>query len=175
MIRRIVLSLLLLAAPASAMDGPAPANVSACFTPGGPEHCAKRIVAAIDGAQRSVRMQAYSFTDAGIAKALVEAKKRGVAVEVILDKSQAQQRYSVALYLARAGVPVWIDAPSGIAHNKVVILDERVVITGSFNFTKAADTQNVENVVVLDSPDIARWFMAEWNARRAVSRDFATK
>ena len=89
----------------------------------------------------------------------------------ILDKSQAERRYSAAGYLARAGIPVWIDDAAGIAHSKVLIIDGRLVITGSFNFTKAADTANVENIVVLESPDVARWFAAEWEARRAKIED----
>ena len=64
-------------------------------------------------------------------------------------------RYSGAVYLVHAGVPVWIDDGPAIAHNKVVILDGRTVITGSFNFSKAADTRNAENVVVIESETVA--------------------
>jgi phospholipase D len=69
-------------------------------------------------------------------------------------------------------VPVWIDDQLAIAHNKVLIIDGHLVITGSFNFTKSAETRNAENVVMIDSPRVAGWFAANWDARRAVSRAF---
>lgn len=98
-------------------------------------------------------------------------------VEAVLDKSQDRRddprgHYSSAVYLVHAGVLVWIDDQLAIAHNKVVVIDGHLVITGSFNFTRSADSRNAENVVMIDSGDVARWFMANWEARRAVSRVF---
>jgi phosphatidylserine/phosphatidylglycerophosphate/cardiolipin synthase-like enzyme len=90
-------------------------------------------------------VQAYSFTSAPIAKALLNAHKRGVKVEVILDRSQKTQKYSSATFLYNVGIPVKIDAQHTIAHNKVMIIDGETVITGSFNFTKPADENNAEN------------------------------
>jgi phosphatidylserine/phosphatidylglycerophosphate/cardiolipin synthase-like enzyme len=100
-----------------------------------------------------------------------------VDVAAILDKSQDRQddprgRYSPAVYPAHAGVRVLIDDEPAIAHSKVVVLDGRIVITGSFNFTLSADTRNAENVVVLDSAEVAGWFLANWRGREAVSRAF---
>lgn len=70
---------------------------------------------------------------------------------------------------------VWIDDGPAIAHNKVIIIDGRTVITGTFNFTKSADERNAENVVVLGSPEVASWFAANWDARRAASRPFTVE
>jgi phospholipase D len=165
---RFTLPLLLCAAfPAAAMDGPAPAQVSACFTPGA-ESCAAAIASAIDGAQRTVLVQAYRLTSAPILHALAAAKRRGVSVAVILgpDAEQpehARPRRRVSRSRGRDGV---------VRCERKVIVDGRLVITGSFNFTKAADTANVENMVEIDSPEVARWFVASWEARRAVSRVF---
>jgi phosphatidylserine/phosphatidylglycerophosphate/cardiolipin synthase-like enzyme len=89
----------------------------------------------------------YSFTSPAIAKALADAKARGVNVEVILDKSQWTEKYSGATYLANHKIPVLIDDKHAIAHNKVMIIDGNTVITGSFNFTKAAEEKNAENVI----------------------------
>jgi phosphatidylserine/phosphatidylglycerophosphate/cardiolipin synthase-like enzyme len=80
-------------------------------------------------------VQAYSFTSALIAKALVDAHKRGVRVQVILDKSQRTEQYSSADFLANQRVPTTIDANHAISHNKVMVIDGEIVITGSFNFT----------------------------------------
>jgi len=77
------------------------------------------IVKAIDSAKSSILVQAYSFTSAPIAKALIEAKKRGVVIAAILDKSQRTEKYSGATFLKNEGIPVMIDAAHAIAHNKV--------------------------------------------------------
>ena len=121
--------------------------VEVCFSPHG--GCTEAVVHEIDNAQSSILVQAYSFTATPIAKALVEAQQRGVHVEVILDKSQKTEEYSEADFLLHAGIPVAIDAKHAIAHNKVMIIDGRVVITGSFNFTKQAEEHNAENLLII--------------------------
>ena len=130
------------------------------FTPGG--DCTGRIVDTIGTAQHTILVQAYSFTSASIAKALVDAKKRGVDVHVILDKSQRTERYSGADFLANGGVPVPIDAVHAIAHNKVMVIDGSTVITGSFNFTKAAQERNAENLLVIHDADLATRYAENW-------------
>lgn len=122
-------------------------SAGACFTPG--QDCTGQLVKLLDGAQREILVQAYSFTSAPIAKALRDAHKRGVAILVILDKSQRTERYSSADFLAHAGIPVFIDAAHAIAHNKVMLIDQTILVTGSFNFTKAAQERNAENLLVL--------------------------
>jgi phosphatidylserine/phosphatidylglycerophosphate/cardiolipin synthase-like enzyme len=158
---------------------PTTAEVSVCFTPG-PASCAALIANAIDAARVSIRVQAYWLTSTPILAALAAAQRRGVDVEAILDKSQDRQgetrgRYSSAVYLVHAGVRVWIDEAPAIAHNKIIVIDASRVVTGSFNFTKSADTRNAENVVVLDSREVASWFTGNWEARRDVSRAFAAE
>lgn len=138
-----------------------------CFTPG--QDCTGVIVAELDGAKRTVLVQAYSFTSAPIAKALVDARKRGIDVRVILDKSQRSERYSSAQFLVNAGIPTWIDDKVAIAHNKVMVIDGTTVITGSFNFTKSAQEKNVENLLVLRDPDLASKYAANWESRRQKS------
>lgn len=120
------------------------------------------VVRALDNAKRSVLVQAYSFTSAPIAKALVNAHRRGVKVLVILDKSNRTQRYSSAEFLLRMGVPTWIDSEHAIAHNKVMVIDDEEVITGSFNFTKAAETRNAENLLVIHDPNLAERYAHNW-------------
>jgi phosphatidylserine/phosphatidylglycerophosphate/cardiolipin synthase-like enzyme len=88
---------------------------------------------ALDNAKSSVLVQAYSFTSAPIAEALVKAHRRGVKVQVLLDKSQRTEKYSSADFLANAGITTKIDAAHAIAHNKVMIIDKEIVITGSFS------------------------------------------
>jgi len=98
------------------------------------------------GAHSTVLVQAYSFTSEPIAQALIEAYARGVDVEVILDKSQRTEDDARARPLLDAGIPVRSDAVHAIAHNKVMVIDGDTVITGSFNFTKAAEERNAETL-----------------------------
>jgi phosphatidylserine/phosphatidylglycerophosphate/cardiolipin synthase-like enzyme len=130
----ILLTLIAVAMPALSGESDCP-RVTVCFTPG--ENCTQTIVQTLDLAKSSIQAQAYSFTSAPIAKALLDAHKRGVQVQVILDKSQRSDKYSSADFLANQGVPVVIDANHAIAHNKIIIIDGETVLTGSFNFTKA--------------------------------------
>ena len=123
-----------------------PTAVEVYFSPSG--GCTEAVVREIDAANATVIIQAYSFTSAPIAKALVAAHKRGVDVRVILDKSQRTEKYSSADFVAHAGIPTWIDAQHAIAHNKVIVIDGETVLTGSFNFTKAAEEHNAENLLV---------------------------
>jgi phosphatidylserine/phosphatidylglycerophosphate/cardiolipin synthase-like enzyme len=104
------------------------------FSPNG--GCTEAIVKEITNAKSEILVQAYSFTSAPIAKALVDAHKRGVKVEAILDKSQRSEKYTSATFLADSRIPTFIDARHAIAHNKIMIIDQETVITGSFNFTE---------------------------------------
>ena len=117
-------------------------------------------------------MQAYSFTSAPIAKALVETHKRGVEVQVILDKSQKTEKYSEADFVAHHGIPVLIDSRHAINHNKVMIIDGQTVITGSFNFTKSAEENNAENLVIIRDGAIAGKYAANWREHAAHSEPY---
>ena len=83
------------------------------------------------------------------ATARFDAHKRGVSFQIILDRSQRKQRYTSADFTAHAGILTYIDAAHAITHNKVMIIDRSVVITGNFNFTKKAKQKNVENLLVV--------------------------
>jgi phosphatidylserine/phosphatidylglycerophosphate/cardiolipin synthase-like enzyme len=153
--RSILLGLLLVIS-AKAMD------IQVYFSPKG--GCTEAVVTSLKGAKSNVLVQAYSFTSAPIAKALVEAEKRGVKVQVILDKSQRTEKYNEADFLVHEGVPTWIDAKHAIAHNKIMIIDGKTVLTGSFNFTKAAENNNAENLLVIQDPTLAAKYTANWQA-----------
>lgn len=96
--------------------------VQVCFSPKG--GCTETIISRIDKAKSEIFVQAYSFTSAPIAKALLNARKRGVKVEAILDKSQRRERYTSATFLANSGIPTYIDDKHAIAHNKVMVIDK---------------------------------------------------
>jgi len=129
------------------------------------------IIEVLDNAKESVHVQAYSFTSAPIAAALKRAHDRGIAVKVILDKSQVSEKYTSATFLKRAGISIWIDRHHAIAHNKVMVVDGRTVITGSFNFTKSAEERNAENLLVIADEHIANQYLANWERCKGHSQE----
>ena len=141
------------------------------FSPKG--GCTQAIVRELRAARQSILVQAYSFTSAPIAAALVEAARRGVLIEVVLDKSNRTGKYSSADFVAHAGIPTWLDERHAIAHSKVMILDEATVITGSFNFTKAAEESNAENLLILRSPELASRYTQQFLEHRRHSVSYA--
>ena len=170
-VRRVALLSLLLGLTASSFPAVA-AQVTVCFSPPLPDGCdpTKTIVDALSDAQHQILVQAYEFTSAPIAKAIVEARRRGIDVRVILDKSNEHGSYSASKFLQHEGVAVTIDSAHNIAHNKVMIVDGQTVITGSFNFTKSAEDQNAENLVVIRDTDIATLYIRNWNDHLAHSQ-----
>jgi len=130
-------------------------SIRVYFSPNG--GCTDAILIEINQAKSEILLQAYSFTSQPIAQALIRAQKRGVKISAVLDKSNRSQKYSAATFLKNMGIPVFIDDKHAIAHNKIMIIDNRVVITGSFNFSKAAEDKNAENLLILDDlPDLTR-------------------
>ena len=127
------------------------------------------VVDALNGAKVAVVVQAYSFTSAPIARALVEAHDRGVDVQVILDRKETGTKYSSADFLAHAGIVTFIDGAHAIAHNKVMVIDGLAVITGSFNFTTAAEQRNAENLLVIRDRSLAARYLENWRAHAAHS------
>jgi phosphatidylserine/phosphatidylglycerophosphate/cardiolipin synthase-like enzyme len=130
------------------------------FSPKG--GCTDAIINAIEQAKTEIKVQAYSFTSAPIAKALLVARKRNVDVQIILDKSQRKQSYSSYTFFQNQGIPVYIDSAHAIAHNKIMIIDKETVITGSFNFTKAAEEKNAENLLIIKSKELAKIYIENW-------------
>ena len=152
MIRAILFVAALSSVPATA------AELDPCFTPG--ENCTRKIVDEIDSAKGSLLVQAYEFTSYPIINAIVRANDRGVDVSIILDqdndKAKRSGQESIAAHLIAHGLFVLIDNRH-IAHNKVMVIDGKDVITGSFNFTIAAQDRNAENVLIIhDNPVIAK-------------------
>ena len=106
------------------------------FSPKG--GCTEAIIRELGKAKASVLVQAYLFTSAEIGKALLDAHKRGVKVQVILDKSQRNTKYPPAAFFANAGIPTRIDAAHAIAHNKIMVIDGETVITGSLKVKRGS-------------------------------------
>ncbi len=138
-------------------------KLTVCFTPHG--QCQNLIIQAIDQAEFSIKMQTYSFTSKEIAKAILRAQERGVDVRILADRSQLTAKYSQIPKLKNSNVPVLIDRVPGIAHNKIMIIDDQIILTGSYNWTNAAEHRNAENLLKIQDPEIAAYFLKNWNKR----------
>ncbi|HZF23560.1 MAG TPA: phospholipase D family protein [Burkholderiales bacterium] len=166
----LLLVLLLLAQPARAFESsdivPGTGTIEYAFTPG--DDAAGLIVRAIDGARFQILVQAFSFTHAEIAGALIRGERRGLDVKVIADAEQIDLiDHNVIPQLVGAGIPVFTDAEHAAAHNKVIVIDAGaktpVLITGSFNFTHAAQFRNAENLLVLrGNHELTRAYLDNW-------------
>ena len=163
LIKIVVFSLFLLVTPIEILA----ANYTTCFTPG--QMCTELIVNKINNAKENIKVQAYSFTSKAIVNALVSARERGIDVFVLLDKSNVSSRYSVMNTLQQYKISLLIDSRPKIAHNKVIIIDNEQVITGSFNFTVAAQTSNAENVIIINDKSVAKEYLANFSKRATVS------
>lgn len=146
-------------------------DITVFFSPDG--GCTRAITNELCKARHHVLVQAYSFTSQPIARAVVDAHQRGVKVLVLLDKSQQGQKYSSADFLKNNGVPTYIDDKHAIAHNKVMVIDGLTVLTGSFNFSKAAEESNAEILLVIRDAALAARYTTNWNAHLRHARAYA--
>ena len=138
-------------------------KINLCFTP--PSGCGNLIAREISKAEYSIYLQAYGFTSKPIIRELLRAKERGVKVHILLDKSNQIENEKRINEFKGQNIDINIDKVSGIAHNKVIIIDK--VITGSFNFTNAADNVNAENVIMVEDEKVAQQYLQNWLSRRS--------
>jgi phosphatidylserine/phosphatidylglycerophosphate/cardiolipin synthase-like enzyme len=122
----------------------------------------------IDTARSEVLVQAFDFTSAPIGKALIDAHKRGVRVEVILNSSQVKpdDLYCPAWLFSDAGITVYIDSVHRAALGRMLIIDRATVITGTFNATPSDQERSAENLLVIPSGEMAEACLENWQRHR---------
>lgn len=144
------------------------ASYKVCFTPG--DDCTKMIIDEMAEAKKQILVQMYIFTNYRLAQALLDAKRRGIDVKVLLDRNQTSPKYSSIKFFKNNNIPVYIDCiKDGLAHNKVMLIDEAITIGGSFNFTNTAQRKNLENVLIIKDPIFTKKFLDNWNNRYGCS------
>lgn len=149
-------------------------NIEIAFSPDNDPEAA--LLRAIRDARERILVQAYLFTSKPLLRGLVEAHRRGVRVEVLLDAEMNRPASaSVLPDLMAAGIPVAIETRYNIAHNKVMIFDPAssrgAVATGSYNFTRAARLTNAENLMILrGNPALVKIYLENWQQHRADAR-----
>lgn len=113
---------------------------------------------------------AYALTSQPIAHALIAAHQRGVKVIVVADKSQIGNSRSQIKNLALAGISIYIDYRPKIQHNKIMIIDRKTVIGGSYNWSDSAENKNAENLMIINNPQIANQYLVNFEKRKKASR-----
>lgn len=137
-----------------------PRIVSICFSR--PMNCAPILISLIDSANSSVFVAVYTFTRGDLADALIRARLRGVDVRVIIEEENVAARGSEFERLRDSGVDVRIDGNSRLMHHKFMVIDGVIVVTGSYNFSAAAEDGNDENIVVIWDRSVASQYQAEF-------------
>lgn len=122
----------------------------------------KEIIKNINKAQASINIAMYIFTDKEIALSLINAHERGVKVRLYLDKDQVDYQYSQSRFLVQKGIKTRISSNKYIMHNKFAIIDNCLLLTGSYNWTFSANNRNDENLMVIDDPEIIEIFQNQF-------------
>lgn len=138
-----------------------PTDAEVYFSPKGGAQ--EAILNAIDNAQKNVYVEAFLFNYPPMVKALIKAHQRGVDVKVIMDRRAALTRKNSLGTLANHEVPTYLDGDHKTAHNKVILVDDDKVLTGSFNFFYPSEKNNAENLLVLHSKDLAKQYREDWS------------
>lgn len=151
----------------------ASSNIEVGFSPEGGAQAL--VLKTINKAQKSIRMMAFSFSSPDVMRALVNAQKRGVDVRVVIDEegNTRPKSLSAMRFIIQNGVKLRTDNHYRIQHDKVIVVDEDTVETGSFNYAKSAEYLNSENVIVIHhAPELAEKYLQHWENRWQQGVDF---
>lgn len=169
MFGRIILCLALVAPTGCAVQQQGRTTSSAIEVAFSPEAGAEALVLkVINSARQSIRLAGYSFTSPAVVRGLIDAKRRGVDVKVLLDDKGNRGQSSVAAMnlIVGSGIPLRVVSVYAIHHDKYIVVDGKHTQTGSFNFSQAAAKSNSENVVVIwDNPVVAGRYLSHWESR----------
>lgn len=145
-------------------------RIQTCFSP--PGKCDDLIVTTIrQQAKKSLQFLAFSFTHDDIGDVIIERAKAGVKTAGVFENTGSQTTFSEFGKMQTAGLDVATDGNPYSMHHKVIIIDERIVIAGSFNFSANATTANDENLLIIEDPAVAAGFQKEFAAIQNIARN----
>ncbi len=131
------------------------------FSPG--QDCYKAIVSEIGTAKRSVDICVFTISDNRISDTILGAQRRGIKVRVLTDNDKLNDKGSDIAMLAEKGLDVKVDRTSAHMHHKFAVIDDEIVITGSYNWTRSAAEYNEENLLVTQEKGVVRSYLNEFN------------
>ena len=136
------------------------AGTKVYFSPNGGSQ--EAVITEINKARKSIDIAMYSFTSREIAQALILAKQRQVNVRIVLDSAQLKDHFSKSRFLSSKGINVKFHMGPGLMHDKFALIDARVLLTGSFNWTSSADKKNTENLLVITDKGLAQKYAKQF-------------
>lgn len=168
--RKTILAIALILCSACSSRAKEEPTIEVNFSPNG--GAAAAIVREINSSHKSILIQAYSFTNPEIGTALIAAHGRGVKVEIILDRENLGNKNSLLYPLHEEGITIYLDGKHSIAHNKIMVIDYGVIVTGSMNFTKAGNDSNAENSLIIKGSSQAPRYILNWETHQTHSHRF---
>ena len=138
-----------------------PALNQACFSPG--DACLKAIITGIQSVRSSLKICVFTISDDRITQAILQAHRRGVAVRLLTDNEKLFDKGSDIRDLLAAGIPVRVDETANHMHHKFALIDNELLITGSYNWTRSAAMYNHENIIVSNSKELVNDFLQEFD------------
>ena len=133
----------------------------AFFSPG--ESCRATIIEQISSAVRQLKICVFTISDDRITNAIVTAHKKGVDIEILTDNDKSLDLGSDINLLAKEGIPIKMDNTSNHMHHKFMVIDERTVLTGSYNWTQSAARFNHENLILTNDGGVVKSFLNEFD------------
>ena len=130
------------------------------------DRISERLAPLLRSAQKSIRFLAFSFTDDTLGQILIERAKAGVSVSGVMEQRGADTEHSEYATLRKAGIDVLLDGNPYVMHHKIFVIDESIVVLGSYNFSANADKDNDENILFIYNRDIARQYLDEFERVR---------
>ena len=137
------------------------AEVQVLFSPD--DGVLQQLLALVESAERSIEFLAFAFTSTDLAQAMIDRADHGVQVRGVFDQEQAGGQGSVYPLMRQAGIDVRLDGLRGDMHHKVILIDRAIVVTGSYNFSRSAEEQNDENLLILHAPQVAAEYLIEFD------------
>ena len=137
------------------------AEVQVLFSPD--DGVLQQLLGLVGSAERSIEFLAFAFTSTDLAQAMIDRADHGVQVRGVFDQDQAGGQGSVYPLMREAGIDVRLDSLRGDMHHKVILIDRAIVVTGSYNFSRSAEEQNDENLLILHAPQVAAEYLIEFD------------
>jgi phosphatidylserine/phosphatidylglycerophosphate/cardiolipin synthase-like enzyme len=135
-------------------------DIKVFFSPG--DNCSNVILKLINDAFKKIDICVFTITNNNISRAIKKAADRGVKIRIITDNDKAYDKGSDIYYLAKEGIDVVVDIENQWMHHKFAIFDRKTVLSGSYNWTRSANNQN-ENIIVINNSDVMLRFESEFN------------
>jgi mitochondrial cardiolipin hydrolase len=130
------------------------------FSPG--ENCRRQLLDLLVSARESIDISVFTISDDRLSDAILVAHKRGVKVRLITDNDKARDQGSDVFYMMDLGLPVRMDASEYHMHHKFAVIDKKILVNGSFNWTRSATDYNQENILVTDEPKLVTAYLHEF-------------